>query len=98
MLQASGAVGHFQPLGWFQLEWPDSCRRVHITVKELLPVVLGAALWGSQWQGTNVRCRCDNVAVMAILNSGTSRDELAMHLMRSLFFFLERAGRYIVKM
>ena len=47
--------------------------------------VMGQSVAG---QGRNIRCRCDNAAVVAILNSGSSKEELAMHLMRSLFFFL----------
>ena len=31
---------------WFQLELHGSWREVHITVKELLPIVLGVAVWG----------------------------------------------------
>ena len=54
----------------------------------MLPVVLGFVLWASKWQGRNKRCRCDNLSVITILNSGSSKEELAMHLMRSLFFFL----------
>ena len=34
-----------------------------------------------------MRCRCDNAAVVAIIKSGTSKDALAMHPMRCLFFF-----------
>lgn len=75
---------------WFQLELPTSWSSVHITIKELLPIVIGAAIWGSQWEGLSVLCRCDNAAVVAIVNSGRSKVERAMHLMRSLFFFLAR--------
>ncbi len=32
---------------WFQLQWLDQdTREAHITVKELIPVVVGAAVWG----------------------------------------------------
>ena len=34
-----------------------------------------------------IQCRCDNAAVVAIINSGRSKDALVMHLMRCLFFF-----------
>ena len=87
---ASGSwgCGAFSSSGeWFQLQWPASWSRVHITVKELLPVVVGIALWGQQWRGSTVQCLCDNAAVVAILRSGRSRDRRVMHLMRSLFFF-----------
>ena len=75
---------------WFQFEWPAFWLDRHITIKELLPIVLGVAIWGSQWSGLSVRCHCDNAAVVAIINSETSKDERAMHLMRCLFFFLAK--------
>ena len=33
-----------------------------------------------------MRCLCDNAAVVAVVNSGSSKCEKVMHLMRSLFF------------
>lgn len=74
--------------GWFQLKFPDSWLDVHITVKELLPIVLAIALWGHLWKGVTVSCKCDNMAVVAIVNSGRSKMDKAMHLMRCLSFFL----------
>ena len=72
---------------WFQCRWPTSWSHVHITCKELLPVVVACAIWGRKWSGSKVECITDNAAVVAIVNSGKSQDELAMHLMRCLFFF-----------
>lgn len=88
---ASGGwgCGAFTDKGeWFQLKWLDSWSGIHITVKELLPIVMSVAMWGGQWAGETVRCRCDNAAVVAIIKSGKSKDDRVMHLMRSLFFFL----------
>ena len=90
---ASGSwgCGAFTSAGeWFQLELPSSWDGIHITIKELLPIVIGAAVWGSQWRGMSVRCLCDNAAVVVIVNSGRSKVERVMHLMWSLFFFLAR--------
>ena len=87
---ASGTwdCGAFNSEGeWFQLEWPEEWRDIDITIKELLPIVVALALWGEVWTGRAVKCRCDNAAVVAIVNSGTSRCERAMHLLRSAFFF-----------
>ena len=75
---------------WFQLQLPESWLDVHITIKELLPIVLGMAVWGGRWQGLSVSCRCDNAAVVSIVNSGRSKVDRAMHLMRCLSFFLAR--------
>ena len=73
---------------WFQLQWPESWESVHITVKELVPIVVACALWGNTWTRKTIRCRCDNAAVVAIVRSGTSKYQLVMHLMRCLFFFV----------
>ena len=73
---------------WLMLEWPHAWKSIHITVKELLPIVMGVALWGKQWQGGSVVCCCDNAAVVAILKSGWCKDNLGVHLLQSLFFWL----------
>ncbi len=62
----------------------------HITVKELLPIVMAVAVWGHLWKGAMVSCRCDNMAVVTIVNSGRSKMDRAMHLMRCLSVFLAR--------
>ena len=77
---ASGTYGCSAFSLRFQLEWPEIWFPVHITVKELLPIVIAAALWetsGSQMQ-------VGNMAVADILKSRTSRDQLPMHLLRCL--------------
>ena len=71
---------------WFQFPWQGRWEEVHITIKELLPIVVAGAIWGSRWSGLRIQCLCDNAAVVPILNSGSSKHPLAMHLMRSLFF------------
>ena len=47
----------------------SNARHLHITVKELLQVVvvLALAIWGHKWQGSVIRCRCDNAAVYLVL-------------------------------
>jgi len=37
-----------------------------------------------------VSCKCDNIAVVEIINSGKSRMDRAMHSLRCLSFFLAR--------
>ena len=74
-------------LDWFQLQWPNSWSTLHITVKELAPIVIACAVWGRRWQGRSIHCVCDNAAVVSIITSGSSRDATVMHLMWCLFFF-----------
>ncbi len=68
------------------LHWSKSFEKVHITVKELAPIILAAMIWGQSWKGKTVRARCDNTAVVAIVNSGTSKNPHAMNLVRCLSF------------
>ena len=37
--------------------------------------------------GKVTRCLCDNAAVVAIVKSGRSKDDMVMHLVRKLFYF-----------
>ena len=85
---ASGwwGCGAFHKDKWFQLRWPDAIQETQITVKELVPIVLAAAVWGTSWMGRNVMSYCDNAAVVAILNKGDCKEPQAMHLMRCLAF------------
>ena len=72
---------------WFQLQWPESWQSVHITAKELIPIVIAAAVWGGQWSRKRICFRCDNMAVVDLLKSNTSQDRLLMHLLRCLAFY-----------
>lgn len=72
----------------FQLSWAGlgTSKEQSITVKELLPIVIVAALWGPEWSGKIVRAECDNSAVVSIVNSGSSREPEDMHLLSCLVF------------
>ena len=88
---ASGSwgCGAFCSTGeWFQFQWPPEWSGVNITAKELfLALVVGCAIWGDRWRGKVIRCLCDNAAVVAIVPSGSSKDDMVMHLVRTLFYF-----------
>ena len=71
---------------WFQLRWTGPIAESHITVKELVPIVLAAAVWGRLWVGKTILARCDNAAMVAIINQGNSKEPECMHLMRCLSF------------
>ncbi len=71
---------------WFMLPWMGTIRNAHITVKELAPVVIASLLWGREWRGKAVLVYCDNSAVVGIINSGVSKNPLAMQLRRCLAF------------
>ena len=83
---ASGnwGCGAFHNQNWFQLQWTHATIHWHITSKELLPVVIAAAMWGSKWAGKTIKALCDNMAVVHILRSHQSKDPTVMHLVRCL--------------
>lgn len=91
---ASGnwGCGAFSGKLWLQLKWTHGTCSYNITVKELLPIVLALAMWtwGNEWKGLTVQARCDNAAVVAIVNSGSSRGRDAMHLRRCLAFIVAK--------
>ena len=94
---ASGSwgCGAWHGTSWFQYAWSQEEYDLDISVKELTPVVLSAAIWGKNWSGRSVSCFCDNQAVVTVLNKRSCRDKHLMHLLRCLFFF-EAQGQFRV--
>ncbi len=73
---------------WFQLRWSEleTVREWNIMPKEMLPIVVAAVVWGRYWKDRTVKARCDNMAVVATIRSGSCKEKRAMHLMRCLAF------------
>ena len=84
---AAGSLGCGGVLGvhWFALSWPAELAHQHITFKELFPIAVSFLLWGKLWTSRRILLFCDNEAVVNIVNSGTSRDEGVMFLLRRMF-------------
>ena len=62
----------------------------NIAVKELISVVMAAAMWGKQWRGQVVNCRCDSMAVVAVIKSRASKESEIMHLLQCVAFIEAR--------
>ena len=87
---ASGSFGcgAFDPSrAWFSVCWPRHWSGVNIAVKELVPVVLAAALWGAGWRGCHMLFHVDNMAVVASVQRLDAREYLLGQLLRCLYFF-----------
>ena len=80
---ASGSLGYGH---WMSEPWIPVLQDRSIQWKELYPIALSGLLWDHQWSGKKLLFHCDNQAVVDIWASGTSRDPLLMHLVRSIFF------------
>jgi len=76
-----GAISNSQ---WFYGAWSAAQFSLSIAYKELFPIVVAAALWGHQWVSRRVEFLCDNESVVAVLRSGTSRDQQLMVLLSHL--------------
>ena len=85
---ASGTwgCGAWSNSAWFQLKWDNRSQQFPIVVKELIPIIIAAAVWGERWRGQLVCCRCDNQAVVAALNARSCRESHIMHMLRCLYF------------
>lgn len=85
---ASGhwGCGAWHDTKWFQLAWNEGSEDLHISAKELIPIIVAAVIWGHTWKGEKVIARCDNMAVVAVLNSRCSKDTHLSQMLRCLFF------------
>ena len=81
----SQGIGLIFGTQWCSFSWPnDMPSSVHISVLELIPIVIAASLWGPQWQRKRILLRCDNSAVVSCLNSGLPKHPHLAFLVREL--------------
>ena len=71
---------------WFQLGWDSSTQELHITAKEMIPIIIALVIWGANWMKGRVISQCDNEAVVTVINSRYSSDKFLMLMLRCLFF------------
>ncbi len=89
---SSAAVGNgfgaYCQGNWTFGVWPDSWRRLgitdSITTLEYFPILVAVHVWGERLRNKRVLFRCDNQAVVHILNTQTSKDCTIMILVREL--------------
>ena len=58
-----------------------------IAVKELIPVVLAAAIFGRQWSGKVIQFKIDNAAVVQMIEATYAQNSHLMHLVCLLVFY-----------
>lgn len=72
---------------WAVFPWPkswDASVFLDITYLELVPIVLAFSLWSLDLINKKVILRCDNKALVEILNKKTSKNKTVMNLIRFL--------------
>ena len=69
---------------WFQGYWPTSWQAFSIAVKELYPIVLALILWSHVLADKRLLVRCDNEAVVHVINNQTCKEQNIMSLIRTM--------------
>ena len=54
----------------------------------MLNILVPLKVWHRQWTGLKVQAKCDNQAVVSILNSGRSRDPVMAEYARNIFMLV----------
>ncbi len=69
---------------WFHAKWAPELLALSpsIALLEFYPLVVAVYCWGDLLANHKVRFRCDNSAVVHIINKQTSRCDMIMHLVR----------------
>lgn len=82
----ASAMGYGITMGsrWWQARWPLCWSDLHITIKELFPIVMLISLLHTQIANNNVVWYCDNEAAVCIVNELTSSNPKIMCLVRKL--------------
>ena len=83
---AASSLGYSAILdnAWFFGEWPPSWKAYNIAILEMYPIVVAVETWAGAMANKCIVFYSDNAAVVAIINSLTSKDKQIMVLVRRL--------------
>ena len=70
---------------WLQVRWPASWQEVDISVKEMVPIVMLAAMWGRSWHWCRVLFHSDNMAVISVIQRKSAKQSRPAPVVLSLF-------------
>ena len=79
---------------YFHARFPDWILQTYTAIHQLecLAIVVAVSIWGARWRGQRLRVYCDNEAVVAVLNTGRTKDKLLAHCLRNLCDQRDRVG------
>ena len=69
---------------WFVGKWPENMSALHITFKELFPIVLALEIWGHCLSYHKILFFSDNAAVVEIIDKTSCKENRTMRLVRRL--------------
>lgn len=83
---AAGSIGFgaFYNDESFAERWPAEAAPLNIAIKEMIPIVVAANLWGNGWQRKRIAFKSDNMAVVFCLRNGTCNEKHLAFLLREL--------------
>ena len=91
MPQDLGAVGQYQATHGFSTNGlPGRADTLSIALKELVPIILAAIVWGFHWSGKLIQFNYDNEAVVLTLNSLLCKDKGLLSLLRCMIFIVAK--------
>ena len=83
---SSLGLGIFYNGKWVSAKWPTEFQAYSIQWKELFPIYITCLLWSSDFRGKRLLFHCDNLAIVNIWSSKSSKCPKLMSLLRRLFF------------
>ena len=69
----------------YSLQIPKGFNNYTIVHLEILNVVVALKLWGSLWKNQAIELKCDNMAVVEVLNTGKARDQMLATSARNIW-------------
>lgn len=78
-----GFGGYLGPK-WFAQKWSGRWKGLHISVRELFPIIVALELWSQILHNKRIMFYSDNIAVVYVINKKTSKDKNIMSLLRRL--------------
>lgn len=78
--------GGFMGKQWYSGVWPESWRELDIQTKEIFPIYIGLALFGSKLKNKKLRIHSDNEAVVKVLNKMSSKSKRLMVFVRLIVY------------
>ena len=69
----------------YALQIPLSFKDYTIVHLEILNIVVALKIWGDIWKNQIIDIRCDNMAVVEVLNSGKARDPILATCARNIW-------------
>ena len=71
----------------YALPLTEEYHYLNIAYLEMLNILVALKVWHSQWAGLKVQIKCDNQAVVSVLNLGRPRDPVLAEYTRNIFLW-----------